>query len=421
MDYGALPPEVNSLRMYTGPGSTPMMTAAAAWRGLAAEVAAAASSYETVISQLTGEEWAGPASASMAAAASPYVTWMNATAAQAEQAANQATAAAAAYEAARAATVPPAAVAANRTQLAALVSTNVLGVNTAAIAATEAHYGAMWAQDTAAMYGYAAASAAATKVTPFSEPRQTTNPGGQANQAAAVSQASGTAAINTAQSAQLMSSMPSALQSLSAPATGSAQAGSVIDFLNSILNNNALNGAAYLIGNPLYNFTNTMGTGAAFIPSSLLPSLVGYLTGGGFSAAGGSALGGSALGSGLGAVLGPAGPLSALGALGGLGSGAAGGISSAFGVSAVTPVSAGMGQASLVGSSFSAPASWATAAGPAVSPVAAQASGWAVPSESHSMAAMPPAVPGGAGRPGLNYGAPRYGFRLKVMHRPMVC
>ena len=37
-DFGALPPEVNSLRMYTGPGSGPMMAAAAAWNNLAAEL-----------------------------------------------------------------------------------------------------------------------------------------------------------------------------------------------------------------------------------------------------------------------------------------------------------------------------------------------------------------------------------------------
>lgn len=416
LDFGALPPEINSGRMYAGPGSAPMMTAAAAWRGLAAELAAAATSYETVISRLAGEEWHGPASASMAAAANPYVAWMNTTTAQAEQAATQASAAAAAFEAARAATVPPAVVAANRAQLAALVATNVLGINTAAIAATEAHYAEMWAQDAAAMFGYAGASAAAAKVTPFTEPNQTTNPAGAANQAAAVSQASGTAAGNTAQTAQLVSSLPNAIQSLSSPAL-STSTGGVVDWLESVLNNNALNGFAYLVGNPVYNLTNTMGTGAAFVPSSLLPSLIGYMTGGGMNAASGSALG-----SGLGAALSPGGALGALGALGG---GATSGISSAFGVSSVSgvgsgAVTAGMGQASLVGS-FSAPASWATASPASAASAALQPSGWAVAPESHSMAALPPGMPAGAGRAGLHYGTPRYGFKLKVMPRPMVC
>ncbi|WP_155725996.1 PPE domain-containing protein, partial [Mycobacterium avium] len=38
MDFGALPPEVNSGRMYAGPGSGPLMAAAAAWDEVAAEL-----------------------------------------------------------------------------------------------------------------------------------------------------------------------------------------------------------------------------------------------------------------------------------------------------------------------------------------------------------------------------------------------
>lgn len=135
MDYGALPPEINSARMYSGPGSPPMLAAAAAWDGLAAELSSTASSYQSVIERLAGEGWLGPASASMAAAVTPYMTWVSLTGAQAEHAATQASAAAAAYESAFAATVPPAAVAANRVQLATLVATNFLGQNTPAIAA----------------------------------------------------------------------------------------------------------------------------------------------------------------------------------------------------------------------------------------------------------------------------------------------
>ncbi len=158
MDFATLPPEVNSGLMYTGPGSGPMIAAAASWDGLATEVSSAAGDYGSVISGLTSGPWRGPASASMAAAAAPYVSWMNATAAQAEQAADQAKAAASAYEAAFTATVAPPVIAANRTLLASLVATNILGQNTPAIATTEAHYAEMWAQDAAAMYGYAGSS-----------------------------------------------------------------------------------------------------------------------------------------------------------------------------------------------------------------------------------------------------------------------
>src|SRR5690625_4009442 len=153
LDYGALPPEINSGRMYTGPGSAPMMSAASAWRTMAAELAAAAHSYETVVTQLSSEEWLGPGSASMSAAATPYITWMNTTAAQAEQAAIQATAAAGAFETARAATVPPAAVTTNRVQQAALVATKILGISTPAITALDTHYAEMIALDKAPIYG----------------------------------------------------------------------------------------------------------------------------------------------------------------------------------------------------------------------------------------------------------------------------
>ena len=102
----------------------------------------------------------------MTAAAGSYVEWLSATAAQAEQTAAQARAAAAAYEAAFALTVPPPVIAANRSLLAALVATNFLGQNTPAIAATEAQYAEMWAQDAVAMYGYAGSSASATALTP---------------------------------------------------------------------------------------------------------------------------------------------------------------------------------------------------------------------------------------------------------------
>jgi hemolysin III len=73
MDYGALPPEINSARMYSGAGSAPLLAAASAWSGLAAELRSTAISYGSIVSELTTEDWRGPASASMAAAATPYV------------------------------------------------------------------------------------------------------------------------------------------------------------------------------------------------------------------------------------------------------------------------------------------------------------------------------------------------------------
>ena len=187
MDFGVLPPEINSARMYSGPGSGPLRAAAAAWDGLATELTTTAASYSSVISELTSQEWLGLSSMSMAAA--PFAAWMSATAAQAEQAASQAHAAASAYEAAFTMTVDPAEIVANRIQTMSLIASNILGQNTPAIAAREAHYGEMWAQDIVAMHGYASSSAAATKLTSFTSPPQTTNPSGLAGQAATVAKA----------------------------------------------------------------------------------------------------------------------------------------------------------------------------------------------------------------------------------------
>ncbi|MCH2222840.1 MAG: PPE family protein, partial [Dechloromonas sp.] len=200
MDFGAAPPEYNSARMYTGPGPEALTAAASAWNGLAAELNSTALGYDKVITALSGEEWLGPASASMAQAVAPYVAWMRTTAAQAEQTANQMHAAATAYEAALAATVPPPLVAANRAQTAQLLATNVLGLNTPAIAQLEAQYGEMWAQDASTMYSYAGQSAAATKVAPFTAAPQIANPSAQATQGTAVANAAGGSAASSTQS-----------------------------------------------------------------------------------------------------------------------------------------------------------------------------------------------------------------------------
>jgi len=218
IDFGALPPEINSARLYAGVGSTPLVTAASAWNSLAAELNAAALGYENVVTQLAGEEWLGPASASMAAAAQPYVDWVSTTAAQAEQAATQASAAAAAYEAAIASIVPPPLIAANRADLAQLVTTNVLGQNTGAIAQLEAQYADFWAQDAATMYSYAGNSATASTVTPFAAAPPVASPAASTTQAAAVTAATGTS-ISSIQNQinSAISQINAQLQSLAAP------------------------------------------------------------------------------------------------------------------------------------------------------------------------------------------------------------
>src|ERR1700677_4301869 len=205
--------------MYIGPGSESMVAAAEAWEGLASELYTTANSYQSVIAGLTAGPWIGPSSASMTAAAASFVSWLKSAATQAEEAATQAEAAAAAYEEAFASTVPPPLVAANRTRLTRLVATNLFGQKTSAIAPTEARYAEMWAQDTAAMYRYAGSSASATALTPFNSPRQNTNPGGAAAQAAAVSPVARTSApalqrLAAARQSSFASSTPETLSGL---------------------------------------------------------------------------------------------------------------------------------------------------------------------------------------------------------------
>lgn len=189
-DFAAQPPELISGKIYAGPGGGSLLAAATAWEGLAGELQSTAASYASVVSGLVSDSWQGPSAETAAAAAAPYVTWISTTASQALEAAASARAAASAYEGVLAAVVPPPVIAANRSLLAALTATNIFGQNTASIATTESQYAQMWAQDVAAMFGYAGSSAAATQFTSFTAAPQTTNDG-QATQAAAVAAAGG--------------------------------------------------------------------------------------------------------------------------------------------------------------------------------------------------------------------------------------
>src|ERR1700743_255510 len=207
---------MNSSLIYDGPGSGSLMAAASAWNSAAAELATAAQGYGSVVQELTSSPWIGPSSRTMLAAVTPYVTWMNAVAAQAEETAGQARAAAAAYETAVMMTIPPQLIAANRVQLMTLIATNFFGQNSAAIAATEAEYMFFWAEDAAAMYGYAGASATATQLSQFDPAPNTTAPDAEPKQAAAVAQSVASPAGNSAQNSavQLVYSgaVPPALQ-----------------------------------------------------------------------------------------------------------------------------------------------------------------------------------------------------------------
>jgi PPE-repeat protein len=415
LDFGAFPPELNSARMYAGSGSGPMLVAASAWKALAAELRSTALSYGTVLSNLTDEEWNGPASAAMAAAARPYVEWLNTTATQAEQTASQAQDAAAAYETAYAATVPPAHIATNRTQLAHLVATNIMGHNTAAIAATEANYSQMWAQDAAAMYGYAGSSATATRLASFSQPQDITTPTATGDQSAAVSQATATSA-GTGQStlSKLVATTPGTLQSLASPSSTSTllsndlggwnpfAAGSASDTtgLNGALN--SLFGTNTAFGQLINaNIWNTIFSSGFYMPGNFLGTAADFagLSQSGAGAADGAA--GAAAGAGEGAA----------GAAAGAGEGAAAGLGTAG-----PSISAGVGNGSVVGP-LSVPPSWTGSTSP--NPLAPAYGGTPMIAPPPAVAAGMPGVPMGAMAGGtMGRAAPQYGFRPTFVARP---
>jgi PPE-repeat protein len=358
MDYGAFPPEFNSLRMYAGPGSESMLAAAAAWDGLAAELRSVASSYGSVISGLTDGSWMGPSSTAMATAAAPYVTWLSTTAGQAELTATHAQAAAGAYQAAFAMTVPPPVIAANRAQLMTLTATNLFGQNTPAIAANEAQYGEMWAQDAAAMYGYAAHSAAITAgVTPTTAAPQTTNLAAQASQAAGTS--TGTGVQSTL--SHLVSGVPTALQSFASPSSSTSSTSGLSGLLSELLGGSSSGSSTTTTG--LGGLSSTSSSFLQSLPSDAV-NLAGFA--GLFTMS--DALG-PLMGTPISAALTPAAALADVeGAAGGAADAAAGaeaaeGAAGGFDGFADVGGFAGLGDAASVGA-LSVPSSWGWAATP---------------------------------------------------------
>jgi PPE-repeat protein len=200
MEFITLPPEVTSALIHSGPGAESLIAASGAWRQLGTNLEDSAQTYAAALSSLSGT-WQGPSSTAMVQAVEPYLTWLQTTAQQCEQIASSAQAAAAAFNSVQAAVVPTAQVTANRMQLVQLLATDRFGSNLPAIAENEAQYQTMWANNSAAMNRYQAASAQATTLPQFSSPNSVTNPTARAAQASAVSAATtSSAAATTGQS-----------------------------------------------------------------------------------------------------------------------------------------------------------------------------------------------------------------------------
>jgi PPE-repeat protein len=392
-DFAAMPPEVTSTLVYTGPGAAPLMAAAASYANLAAEVSSTATQWESIISLLTTESWTGGGSLAAAAAAQPIITYLTETAATLEQASAQATASAAAFEGAYMGVVNPALVYANRAAFYAALAG--LPFTAPQVAALEAQYEAMWVQDASAMAAYQAASAAAGVLPPVTPLTSTTNP------------AAASAADSTA------------LASDSTVGTAQALAASPLS-------------DAFVFGPPNINGPNPINFAGTFpVSSSLLQSIDGFLgTPSVFNAINGAVNTGAwftmnaiptavSFGHTVGSV--PSIPFvtdSVTPLAGGMVPGTM--VGSVTGAGA----SAAVGEASAVGG-LSVPASWSAAA-PATSLASSTAplagSGWTAAAEAQPVSAMPgmPGVAGAAKGAGAYGAGPRYGFKPTVMPKQVV-
>ncbi|BAX94137.1 putative PPE family protein PPE32 [Mycobacterium shigaense] len=389
MDFGALPPEINSTRMYAGPGPGSLMAAAVAWSDLAAELQTVAASYRSTIAGLVAGRWLGPTSLTMASAFGPYAAWMTGLAGRAAETAGQAQLAVEIYEAAFVATVPPSAVFANRTLLANLVATNFLGQNSVAIAACEAEYAEMWAQDAAAMYAYAAGSAEATQMTGYTDAPQVANPNGAAEQVDAVAKSTGVSGIQKAALQNITQQVPSTLLNMSnggsttvASAAASTTDSTTSSLVSSLASSVPSSIPSYLMaaGTPLYGMSSILGMAQ---------------TGQGLMSAAANAANGAASAAGSAA----SGAVSGAGALGRIGTGIFGSLGSA---ASLGPISV--------------PAGW-TSVIPAANAAAA-----ALPHATLASATMPPSMMGGLPMTGSTtrpLSTPRYGIVPTVMSRPL--
>jgi PPE-repeat protein len=205
MSFITLPPEITSALIHSGPGAGSWLVASRAWERLGTDLEDSIRDYAPVLSSLT-EAWHGPSAAAMTQAVGPYVTWLHTTAQQCQQLSSSAQVAAAAFGSTLVSVVHPSVVTANRAQLLHLLATNAFGMNLPAIAATEAHYQVMWANNSSAIFRYQAASAQALPVSQFTSPPTITTATGAAAQVSAV------AAAYPAAATPVQSALQTALQ-----------------------------------------------------------------------------------------------------------------------------------------------------------------------------------------------------------------
>lgn len=157
--YWGIPPEINAFRLTRmGAGPTAHVPQITAY------TAAAATHFEQGMQQsvtaiATAPVFQGSGGMGMLDSATPMAAWQQTAGLHAETAAATIQTGLTAYSAAVSATIPHEVVVANRVREATLESTNLMGINTPAIAEANAEYGEYWSQNAGAMVGYLGAMA----------------------------------------------------------------------------------------------------------------------------------------------------------------------------------------------------------------------------------------------------------------------